>query len=172
LFQPVNVDRSRFSTVDLTYSDRWGRFSLTLDAGMEFSRARIPYMDGTIAVGRPAWYAGADCDLEIGKNTFLTCGFRYYGRSYELMTTFEAKNNLSAGITQYCFGRRLQFSLTCNDLLRGMTDRWFDLYGYYATSQDADRDRRYVRLAVRWLFNGHKQRYAQAGPSAEAQRVD
>ncbi|MDE5690669.1 MAG: outer membrane beta-barrel protein, partial [Alistipes sp.] len=125
LFQPVNVDRSRFSTVDLTYSDRWGRFSLTLDAGMEFSRARIPYMDGTIAVGRPAWYAGADCDLEIGKNTFLTCGFRYYGRSYELMTTFEAKNNLSAGITQYCFGRRLQLSLPCNDLLRGMTARWF-----------------------------------------------
>lgn len=172
LFQPVNVDRSRFSTVGLTYSNRWGRFSLTLDAGLEFSRARIPYMDGTITVGKPAWYGGADCDLELGKNTFLTCGFRYYGRSYDLMTTFEPKNNLTAGITQYCFGRRLQLSLSCNDLLRGMTDRWYDRYGYYTTSQDADRDRRYVRFAVRWRFNGHKQRYTEAGQSAEAQRVN
>lgn len=172
LFQPVNVDRSRFTTVDLTYSDRWGRFSLMLDVGMEFSHARIPYMDGTITVGRPAWYAGADCDLELGKGTFLTCGFRYYGRSYDLMTVFEAKNDLTAGITQYCFGRRLQLSLSCHDLLRGMTDRWYDRYGYYTMSQHADRDRRYVRLAVRWLFNGHKQRYTQAGRSDEAARVD
>lgn len=172
LFQPVNVDRSRFSTVDLTYSNRWGRFSMTLDAGLEFSYARIPYMDGRITVGKPAWYAGADCDLELGKNTFLTCGFKYYGRSYDLMTTFEAKNNLSAGITQYCFGRRLQLSLSGDDLLRGMTDCWYDRYGYYTTSQDADRDRRYVRFAVRWLFNGHKQRYTQAGQSAEAARLN
>ena len=172
LFQPVNVDRSRFCTVDLTYSNRWGAFSLTLDGGLEFSHARIPYMEGTIAVGEPAWYAEADCDWELGKNTVLTCGFRYCGRSYDLMTTFESKNNLTAGITQYCFGRRLQLTLSGHDLLRGMTDRWYDRYGYYTTSQHADRDRRFVRFTARWFFNGHKPRYVQAERSAEAQRVE
>lgn len=149
-----------------------GAFSLTLDGGLEFSHARIPYMEGTIAVGEPAWYAEAGCDWELGKNTVLTCGFRYCGRSYDLMTTFESKNNLTAGITQYCFGRRLQLTLSGYDLLRGMTDRWYDRYGYYTTSQHADRDRRFVRFTARWFFNGHKSRYVQAERSAEAQRVE
>lgn len=172
LFQPVNIDRSRFSDVDLVYSDRWGRFSMTLDAGMEFSHARIPYMDTTITVGKPAWYASASCDLEIGKSTYLTCGFKYYGRNYELMSTLEATNNLTVGITQYCFDRRLQLSLAGHDLLRGMSDRWSDRYGYYLTTQRSNRDYRYLRFAVRWFFNGHRLRYEQAGQSAEALRID
>lgn len=172
LFQPVNIARSRFGTVDLVYSNRWGRFSMTLDAGMEFSHARIPYMEGTITVGKPAWYASADCDLEIGRNTSLTCGFRYWGRNYELMTTLESTNNLTAGITQYCFDRRLQLSLSGHDLLRGMSDCWFDRYGWYLTTQRSRRDYRYVRFSVRWFFNGHKQRYVEAGESDEASRID
>lgn len=145
---------------------------MTLDAGMEFSHARIPYMDTTITVGKPAWYASASCDLEIGKSTYLTCGFKYYGRNYELMTTLEATNNLTVGITQYCFDRRLQLSLAGHDLLRGMSDRWSDRYGYYLTTQRSNRDYRYLRFAVRWFFNGHRQRYEQVGQSAEALRID
>ncbi|MDE5578671.1 MAG: outer membrane beta-barrel protein [Alistipes sp.] len=172
LFIPLNVDRSRFGTVDLTYSDRWGCFSLTLDAGLEFSHARIPYLDGRITVGRPAWYGSANVDLEIGRNTVLTCGFKYCSRSYELMSGFDPTNNLTAGITQYCFARRLQLTLSGHDLLRGTNDRWHDRYGYYVSTVLTDRDFRFVRFSARWFFNGHKTRYVQAGPSAEAARVN
>ena len=172
LFIPLNVDRSRFGTVDLTYSDRWGCFTLTLDAGMEFAHARIPYLEGRITVGRPAWYGSANVDLEIGRNTVLTCGFKYCGRSYELMSSFDPTNNLTVGITQYCFARRLQLSLLGHDLLRGTHDRWHDRYGYYVSTVLTDRDFRFVRFTARWFFNGHKTRYVQAGPSAEAARLN
>ncbi len=172
LFIPLNVDRSRFGTVDLTYVDRWGPFSLTLDAGMEFSHARIPFLEGRITVGRPAWYGSANVDLEIGRNTVLTCGFRYCSRNYELMTSFEPTNNLTVGITHYCFSRRLQLSLLGYDLLQGMSDRWHDRYGYYVSTMLTDREFRFVRFTARWFFNGHKTRYVQAGPSAEAARLN
>lgn len=172
LFIPVNVDRSQFGNIDLTYNDRWGCFSLTLDAGMELSHARIPYLDGRITIGKPAWYGSANLDLEIGKNTVFTCGFRYCGRSYELMSVYEPTNNLTVGITQYCCGRRLQLSLLGYDLLRGTNSRWYDRYNYYVSTTRPDRDFRMVRFKARWLFNGHKPRYTEAAQSAEAARLN
>ena len=168
---PVNVDRSQFGNIDLTYNDRWGCFSLTLTAGMELAHARIPYLDGRITIGKPAWHGSANLDLEIGKNTMITCGFSYAGYSYELMSRFEPTNNLTVGITQYCCGRRLQLSLLGYDLLRGTNNSWYDRFNYYVSTQRSDRDLRMVRFRARWLFNGHKPRYTEAAQSAEAARI-
>ncbi|MDR2912155.1 MAG: outer membrane beta-barrel family protein [Alistipes sp.] len=176
VFKPLNVPRSRYFLVDATYNNSWGKFSMTLDGGIEFPRTEIPYLGETIVVGRPSWYASIDADVRIAPNTSLTGGFEYYGRSYYLMTMMEPANNLTAGITQYLFDRRLQLSLSGYDLLRGGAgsggNGWRDRYGFYETSQRSSADRRHVRISVRFLFNKHSDRYRQRGGSEESNRVN
>lgn len=172
VFKPINVARSRSYLVDATYNNTWGVFSLTLDSGVEFPHTMIPYLGETISVGRPSWYASVDVDLKLAKNTSLTGGFTYYGRSYFLMTVSEPSNNLTVGITQYLFDRRLQLSLYGNDLLRGSMSGWHDRFGFYETSQRSSYDTRRVRFSVRWLFNNHKNRYSERTHSEEYNRIN
>jgi hypothetical protein len=175
-FRPVNVPRSRNYLIDATYNKSWGPFSLTLNGGVEFPHAKIPYLGETIAVGKPSWYGTFNTDVKLAKNTSLTAGFDYYGRGYDLMTVMEPANNLTAGITQYLFGRRLQLSLSGYDLLRGGAgsggNGWRDRYGFYETSQRSSYDSRRVRLSVRWLFNNYKARYREQGRSEEFDRIN
>jgi hypothetical protein len=174
-FKPLNVARSRSFLADATYNNSWGRFSLTLNGGVEFPHARIPYLGETISVGKPSWYASVNADLNLGKSTYLTGGFDYYGRGYALMTVMEPANNLTFGVTQYAFRRRLQISLSGYDLLRGGVgsggNGWRDRYGFYDTSQRSSSDTRMVRLSVRWSFNNYKARYNARGNSAEQNRI-
>jgi hypothetical protein len=175
-FKPLNVARSRSYLADATYNNQWGRFSMTLNGGVEFPHAKIPYLGETISVGKPSWYASINADLSIGKSTYLTGGFDYYGRGYALMTVMEPANNLTFGITQYVFDRRLQLSLSGYDLLRGGVgsggNGWRDRYGFYETSQRTSSDSRMVRFSVRWSFNNYKARYNRRGNSGEYNRVN
>jgi hypothetical protein len=172
----LNVPRSHVFLADATYSNSWGPFSMTLNGGVEYPRAGIPYLGETTVVGKPSWYASVNTDLKLAKNTSLTAGFQYYGRGYALMTVMEPANNLTAGITQYFFNRRLQLSLSGNDLLRGGVgsggNGWRDQYGFYETSQYSSNDSRRVRFSVRWLFNNHKAKYREQGRSEEFNRVN
>jgi hypothetical protein len=172
VFSPLNIPRSRNYIVEVTYDNSWGPVSLTLNGGVEFPHAKIPYLGETVIIGKPSWYGSINTDLKFAKNTSFTAGFEYYGRSYSLMTTFEPSNNLSAGITQYCFDRRLQLSLYWNDLLRASMSAWHDRYGFYETSQRSSYDTRRVRLSVRWLFNNYRARYRQSDNSEESDRIN
>jgi hypothetical protein len=175
-FKPLNVARSRSFLADATYNNSWGRFSMTLNSGVEFPHTKIPYLGETIVVGKPSWYASVNADLSVGKNTYLTGGFDYYGRSYWLMTMMEPANNLTFGVTQYMFDRRLQLSLSGYDLLHSGGgsggNGWRDRYGFYETSQRSSRDSRMVRFSARWLFNNYKTRYNQRVNSEEFNRVN
>jgi hypothetical protein len=171
IFGPLNIARSRSYLVDATYDNSWGPVSLTLNGGIEFPHAEIPYLGETITVGKPSWYASINTDLKIAKNTSFTAGFEYYGCSYALMTTFEPTNDLSVGITQYFFDRRLQLSLSGSDLLRASIFDWYDRFGFYESSQRSSYDTRRVRLSVRWLFNNYRARYLQSSNSEEFNRV-
>jgi hypothetical protein len=172
----LNVPRSRTLLADATYNNSWGIFSLTLNGGVEFSRAEIPYLGATTVVGKPSWYASIDTDIKLAKNTSLTAGFQYYSRSYALMTEMEPANNLTVGITQYMFDRRLQLSLSGYDLLRGGAgsggNGWRDRYGFYETSQRNSYDTRRVRFSVRWLLGGHKAKYREQERSEEYNRIN
>lgn len=172
VFKPLNIARSRTWLVDATYNSSWGIFSMTLNGGAEFPHAKIPYLGEMISVGKPSWYASINTDLKVAKNTSLTAGFEYYGRSYSLMTEFDPTNYLSVGVTQYLFNRRLQLSLTGSDLLRGSMSGWRDRFGFYETSQAPSYDTRRVRFSVRWLFNNHKSRYNARGNSEEYNRLN
>jgi hypothetical protein len=172
----LNVPRSRKFLVEATYDNSWGALSMTLNGGVEFPRTKVPYLGHETIVGRPSWYASIDTDLKLAKNTSLTAGFEYYGRGYDLMTVMEPANNLTAGITQYLFDRRLQLSLSGYDLLRGGVasggNGWRDRYGFYETSHRSSYDTRRVRLSVKWLFNNHKAKYREQGRSEEFNRVN
>jgi uncharacterized protein with FMN-binding domain len=176
IFKWLNVPRSHVFLADVTYNNSWGPFSMTLNGGVGYPRAKIPYLGETIVVGKPSWYAKIDTDVKLAKNTSLTAGFEYTGHSYYLMTVCEPYNNLTVGITQYLFDRRLQLYLSGNDLLPGGLstggNAWHDRYGFYETSQHAHYDTRRVRLSVRWLFNNHKAKYREQGRSAEFNRVN
>jgi hypothetical protein len=171
IFKPLNIPRSHSFLIDATYDNSWGPFSLTLNGGIEFPRTEIPYLGETITVGKPSWYGSINTDIKIARNTSFTAGFEYYARSYSLMTTFEPSNNLTTGITQYFFDRRLQLSLYGNDLLRASMPEWHDRYGFYETSQRSSFDTRRVRLSVRWMFNNYRTRYRQSSTSEEFDRV-
>jgi hypothetical protein len=175
-FKPLNVPSSRTLLAEASYNNSWGPVTLTLDGGVEYPHAEIPYLGETTVVGRPSWYASIDTDVKLAKDTSLTAGFTYFSRGYDLMTVMEPGNNLTAGINQYLFDRRLQLSLSGYDLLRGGVgsggNGWRDRYGFYEVSQRPSRDSRRVRLSVRWLFNNHKARYREQGRSAEFNRVN
>jgi hypothetical protein len=172
IFKPLNIPRSRNYLIDATYDNSWGPFSLTLNGGVEFPHAKIPYLGKTVTMGKPSWYGSINTDIKIAQNTSFTAGFDYYSRNYYLMTVSEPSNILTAGITQYFFDRRLQLSLYGHDLLSaGMAD-WHDRYGFYETSQRSSYDTRRVRLSVRWLFNNYRARYRQSSNSEEFNRVN
>ncbi len=176
IFTWLNVPRSRTYTIEAVYNNSWGPVSLTMDGGVEFPRTEIPYLGETTIVGKPSWFASINTDVKLAKNTSLTAGFDYYGRGYALMTVMEPANNLTAGITQYLFDRRLQLSLYGYDLLRGGVasggNGWHDRYGFYETSQRSSYDTRRVRFSVRWLFNNHKAKYREQSRSEEFNRVN
>lgn len=67
--------------------------------------------------------------------------------------------------------KHLQLTLSGYNLINGMKDVWHDRFGYYETFQEADRDRRYVRVSVKFLFNNFKNRYTASELSEEAQRL-
>lgn len=147
VFQPLNIDKSRCYSVYLTYSNQWGPFSMTLHGGIEFPFTKIPYMDEYLHIGKASYYGSLNGDIQITKTTFVTCGFEYDSRSYDLMTVSEPAYNLTGGITQYFFKRRLQLSVSGYDLLRQIHyDNWHDRYGYYETAQKSNRERRYLRV--------------------------
>ncbi len=168
----LNVPRSRIYLISANYNDSWGPVSLTAEGGVQFPRTEIPYLGEKTIVGRPSWVASINTDVKLAKNTIFTAGFEYESRSYFLMTVMEPSNNLTAGVTQYLFDRRLQLSLTGSDLLRGSTPAWHDRYGFYETSQRSSYDTRMVRFSVRWLFNKHKVRYNERARSEEFDRVN
>jgi hypothetical protein len=173
IFKPLNIPRSRNYLIDATYDNTWGPFSLTLNGGVEFPHAKIPYMGETVTMGKPSWYGSINTDLKIAKNTSFTAGFEYYGRSYYLMTVNAPFNNLAFGITQYFFDRRLQLSLHGNDLLRRNFATWHDRYGFYETAEYwRSFDTRQVSLTVRWMFNNYRARYRQSSNSEEFNRVN
>ena len=176
IFTWLNVPRSRVYTIEAAYNNTWGPVSLTLDGGVEFPRTEIPYLGEETIVGRPSFAVSINTDVKLAKNTSFTAGFDYYGRSYALMTVMEPANNLTAGITQYLFDRRLQLSLYGYDLLRGGVgsggNGWRDRYGFYEVSQYASYDTRRVRFSVRWLFNNHKAKYRERARSEEFNRVN
>jgi hypothetical protein len=171
-FKPLNVPRSRSYLINATYNNSWGPVSLTLNSGVEFPRTKTPYLGETITVGNPSWFASINTDVKLAKNTTLTAGFDYTGHSYYLMTKSEPTNNLTFGVTQYLFDRRLQIAISGYDLLRGLYAGWRDRYGFYETAQTSSRDMRYVRISARWSFNKYKTRYKERSQSEEFNRVN
>lgn len=172
VFQPLNIDKSRCYSVYLTYSNQWGPFSMTLHGGIEFPFTKIPYMDDYLHIGKASYYGSLNGDIQISKTTFVTCGFEYDSRSYDLMTVSEPAYNLTGGIAQYFFKRRLQLSVSGYDLLRQIHyDNWHDRYGYYETASKSNRDRRYLRVSIRYTFNKHKNKYQQSENSEEYNRI-
>jgi hypothetical protein len=171
-YMPINIDRAHVFLVDATYSNGWGPVSVTLNSGVEFPRAVIPFMNQTRVVGKPSWYVSADTDIKLARNTSLTAGFHYQGRSYDISMVTEPMNNLTAGVTQYLFDRRLQLSVSAYDLLRGSRPSWHDKYGFYETSRAGNYDSRYVSFTARWSFNRHTSRYSERGRSEEYDRLD
>jgi hypothetical protein len=171
-YMPINIDRAHVFLVDATYSNGWGPVSVTLNSGVELPRAVIPFLGQTRVIGKPSWYISADTDVKLARNTSLTAGFHYQGRSYDISMITEPMNNLTAGVTQYLFDRRLQLSVSAYDLLRGSRPAWRDSFGFYETSRTGNFDTRYVSFTARWSFNRHTSKYNERGRSEEYDRLN
>lgn len=171
LFRPLNVDKSKRLLIDLTYEKQWNVISCMLNAGLDITKTNIPYMGSSLDIGGTSPYASIMIDGKFKKGWTASCGFDYVGKSYELMTEYDPTYNLTASISKSFLDKHLQVTLSGYNLINGMKDVWHDRFGYYETFQTADRDRRYVRLSLRYIFNNFKNRYSASEESEEAQRL-
>lgn len=171
MFRPLNVDKSNRFLIDFTYEGQWKKISFMANAGLDITETRIPYMGSTLDVGGTSPYASIMIDGRFKNNWNASCGFDYVGKSYDLMTEYDPTYNLTASISKPFLKKHLQLTLSGYNLINGMKDVWHDRFGYYETFQKADRDRRYVRVSVKFLFNNFKNRYTASELSEEAQRL-
>lgn len=171
LFRPLNVDKSNQFLIDFTYEGQWKKISFMANAGLNITKTQIPYMESTLVVGGTSPYASVMIDGRFKNNWSASCGFDYFGKSYDLMTEYDPTYNLTASISKSFQKKRMQVTLSGYNLINGMKDVWHDRFGYYETFQKADRDRRYVRVSIKYLFNNFKNRYTATELSEEAQRL-
>lgn len=171
-FQPLNVNHAMGYMARASYNKRWGPFSTTLQGGVQLVRTKIPYLGSEITTGRPSWRASIFTDVKLAKNTSLNGGFEYYGRVYDMMTVNEQWNNLTVGLTQYLFKRRLQLSISGSDLLHKNRPDSHSRFEFYETFRHRDYNTRHARFSVRWMFNNYKQRYRTQSASDELSRIN
>ncbi|MEG0518575.1 MAG: outer membrane beta-barrel protein [Bacteroidales bacterium] len=172
VFQPVNINKSNTYTMNISYSNQWKIFTLSVDGNLDFPHAKIPYMDGYIINTGATFYGSISGDLRIAKHTSISGSFQYSSGGYELMTKWDPTYNLSAGITQHFFNKNLMINISMFDILDRSTGGWRDRYGYYETSERGNYDNRYIRIIFRYNFNNFSNKYKTRGNSDIFNRVN
>lgn len=165
IFTPVNIDKATKWSVSSSYSNNWSFYTLSLDASAGFPSVSIPFLGETLKRSRPEWYFKIGNDFNITKTTVGSLSYYYSGKCIELMTDFSATSNLSVNLSQYAFKKKLQFTVSVNDIFRKSYGDWKDRYGSIESGQYKNGDSRHVRLTVRFNFNNYKNVYDRKSDS-------
>lgn len=172
IFQPVNINNAYACMITASYSNQWRMFTLSIDGNLDFPYSKIPYMDSYIINKGAKFYGSISGDLNIIKQTSISGSFQYSSGGYELMTKWDPTYDLSVGITQHLFNKKLMINISMFDILGKSSGGWRDRYGYYETSEIGNYDNRYVRIMFRYNFNNFKNNYKIRGDSDIFNRVN
>lgn len=152
-----NIKESHIISTGITFSKSYKIYSGSMEVYVSRPYAKVPYLESVIILKQPTWYFSVRNELNMFKNLALNCNFAYSSAGDDGITHWYSYYNLSAGAMLYLFDRKLQLSLTANDILnKAGSNNWEDRYGNNISGMRSDQDYTYVQFGIRYNFNNFK----------------
>lgn len=152
-----NVNKSHIISAGVTFSKTYKVYSGSMEAYVSKPYAKVPYLESKIILKQPTWYFNVRNEFNVSKNLTLNCNFNYSSSGDDGITHYYSYYNLSAEAMFYLFDRKLQLSLTANDILnRAEGNSWEDRYGNNISGLRSDQDYTYIKFRIRYNFNNFK----------------
>lgn len=171
LFLPINLDKKQSGNFIVSYTNQWGKFSLTADAVLSYHYARIPFMNQIFTNERVAFDCSVNFSWDITKTTSVWGYASYQSRSAGAMAIYEPTNYCSVGISQALLKNRMRISFSVQDIFRGANSDWYDRYEGYQAWQFNNRDSRQYQLSISYSFNKFRSKYQMSQAPRSLNRI-
>lgn len=158
----INLNRARYLSGSIFYSIDYRDLSNMFGILVRKPYMTIPYQNTTYKVRKPIYRLQYTGNLKILKETSLTGAFIYQSSGEDGTLRFGSFNNLSFGINQYLFNKKLFISANITDILdKYKTNNWKNRTNNVLSIMDSDQDSRKFYVTIRYNFgilnlNGNK----------------
>lgn len=164
-----NLDKARFLTASLYYTYNYRRYSSMVSFLIKKPFVKILYLNTSYKVRKPRCQIQYSGNLNLFKNTSITGSFIYRTSGEDATLKFKGFNNLSFGINQYLFNKKLLVSATVMDVFNSYkTNNWENRTGNVLTIMDSDQDSRKFCLTIRYNFGGLKYNSVKKSANTES----
>lgn len=148
-----NLDKARFLTASLYYTYDYRKYSSMIGFIIKKPFVKITYLNTSYNVSKPICQIQYSGNLNLFKSTSITGSFIFRTSGEDATLKFKGFNNLSFGINQYLFDKKLLISATIMDIFNGYkTNNWENRTGNVLTIMDSDQDSRKFCLTIRYNF--------------------
>lgn len=167
----INLDDSKSLVANLTYQGNYRRLSNYASLSVEKPFLEIPFSHSIYNAKKPLWQFQYMGNLNIFDNTSLTLYFLWRSSGDKSTLRFDSFNNLYLSVDQYFFDKKLQVSLTINDILNQYkTNNWTNRYENVTTVMDCDQDSRKLKVTLRYNFGLSKIKVQKESANTESLR--
>lgn len=165
----INLDDAKTLSANLTYQGSYRRLSNYASLSVEKPFLEIPLARSVYKARKPLWQFQYMGNLDIFEHTSLTLYFIWRSAGDKSTLRFESFNNLYLSVDQYFFDKKLQVSLTVNDILNQYkTNNWTNRYENVATVMDCDQDSRKLKVTLRYNFGLSKIKVQKQSANTES----
>jgi outer membrane receptor protein involved in Fe transport len=163
-----NINKGHIVSAGITYSKSFKFYSGSIEGYVDKPYVKVPYLEETIIRKQATWYFNFRNEVKIFKNFDFNLDFQYNSAGDDGITHYNSYYNLSAGMNLFLFNRKLQLSLTANDLLNKYEpNSWEDRYRTIVSGMRSDQDYKWFRFGIRYNFNNFKSSISKRSSNSE-----
>ncbi len=148
----VNIPNSEVFGLNLFYSYRGKKLTVSSAMGMDFPVLDIPYLDSTIQIRQPIGYFRSSLNYQILEKFSLFGDFFFQSQGSWQLIEYRPFYVVNTGISANFLNNRLNVSLEVNDLLNTYQLEWESKYGQIRYSHFVNYDTQSVRLTLKYNF--------------------
>ena len=164
----INLNRAQFGVLNIIYQKNFRKLSNYISISMNKPYINVPYMSSVYKVRKPLWQIQYVANCQLWRNASLDLSFIYRSKGEKSTLNFDSFNNLSLGINQSFFNRKLLLSFYISDIFdMYKTNNWQERYGEIYTSMDSNKDSRKWMITLRYKFGLADFRFVKKSANTE-----
>lgn len=139
-----------FAALNLPYQIKgWTTFNVV---GVEINDFNYTVNEIAVSNSKPLWYFYFHNDFKLGNGWSVEANYRYTTAGNNGIFEFQPRSNLSFAINKFLLNKKLNVSLSANDLLNKDRLRSSTVLDNLQLEYNSFYDRQYVRLNIRYKF--------------------